>query len=183
MTELESLVKRCAKDDRKAQQEFFKIYYGKFMGVARRLSPNDDVAQDIIQEAFIKMFKNLHTLDTVNESIIFSWGKRIITNCVIDFYRREKRFMHDFDIGDIPSEWIEDEETTYLDFKNIEQHQIIEAIQSLSPQFKLVFNMYSIDGLTHDEIGETLGISVGTSKSNLSRARVRLRKKLEEYVN
>ena len=196
---LEDIVKGCIKNNRSDQEAFFNKFAGRFMAVAQRVSPNDNIANDILQDSFIKIFKKLSTLKTYDEPAIYSWGKKLISNVAIDFYRKEKRYSKDFeqlddevniknlsiydkdDIGSVNEYgcWNDDgDESTYLEAKNISPDMIIKSIQKLSPQYKLVFNMFVMDGLTHDEIAETLNITTGTSKSNLSKAKERLREDL-----
>jgi RNA polymerase sigma-70 factor (ECF subfamily) len=197
MINLETTIRGCIKKDRKAQEEFFKYFYGRLMSVSCRVSPNDNIANDILQDSFLKILDKLHMLDNFNEAVVYSWCKRIVTNTAIDFYRSEKPFMNHMEILDIPEDWVD----RSLDWKiqpekftgerygggkygNIEPETALKAIQNLSPQYKLVFNMYIFDGYSHEDIAKELNISVNTSKANLSKAKANLRNiltpKLEE---
>jgi RNA polymerase sigma factor (sigma-70 family) len=207
MIDLESIVVGCANNDREAQELFFKHFYGRLLTVSRRMGPNDMVADDILQDSFIKIFDKIHVLDNFDELLVFSWCKRIVTNTAIDFFRAEKKRYKEihsdlfrisdehFDekrislknSADVPDRWVDDSvDLTSLPEKFCNEHVwtspysgidpaiTIQAIQSLSPQYQLVFNLYVLDGYTHEEIANKLNISVGSSKSNLSKARANL---------
>ncbi len=183
MINLTEIINGCIKNNRDCQKKFYKEFAPKLMGVSIRMSPDDDTAKDLLQESFLKMFDKLHTLDCHEPAVVYTWCKRIVTNTVIDYIRKNRNIyvidtfeqtLEDSDVG------VEDGiEYGYLDSKNISPSQLVNAIKTLSPQYKLVFNLYVMEGLTHKEIGETLKISEGTSKSNLSKARENLRKELE----
>jgi RNA polymerase sigma factor (sigma-70 family) len=179
MTELSELIDRCIKNDRVAQEKFFKMYYPRLMVISMRMSPDDDTAQDLLQESFIKIFNKLHTIKNRGPAIVYSWCRRIVNNTVINYIRKNKNTS----VVDTLEKTLEsvDEgiEYGYLDRKGIEPHMLISAMQKLSPQYRLVFNLYVIDGLTHKEIGDRLGINEGTSKSNLFKARKNVKRELE----
>ena len=176
--EIKQIIEGCVKNNLKSQEAFFKMYYGRLMGVSLRMSPNREIAEDLLQEAFIKIFKGLNTLDNHNPAVIYSWCKRILTNTIIDYYRKNKTFESSFDDNfDTPIE--EESDMNYLESKNIDVDVLISSLQNLSPQYNLVFNLYVVEGYSHKEISEKLQISVGASKSNLSRAKYNLRKELE----
>lgn len=183
MKTLEIIAKGCAKNNRGCQEELYKYLYPRLMVVSLRMSPDSDTAKDLLQESFIKIFDKIDTLDNYDEAVVYTWCKRVVTNTVIDYIRKNRRVyvsdtfeetLSDSDVG--VEEGIE---YGYLDSKNIEPQQLMDAIQTLSPQYKLVFNLYVMEGLTHKEIGKILEISEGTSKSNLSKARENVRKELE----
>jgi RNA polymerase sigma-70 factor (ECF subfamily) len=183
MTKLSKLIDGCIKNDRASQEEFFKSYYPRLMVVSLRMSPDDDTAKDLLQDAFLKIFDKLHTLDNRLPAVVYSWCCRIVSNTVIDYIRKNKNTYSVDTLEETLEETLEsaDEgiEYGYLDSKGIEPHMLISAMQNLSPQYRLVFNLYVIDGLTHKAIGERLGISEGTSKSNLFKARKNVKKELE----
>jgi len=175
--EINEVIEGCIKNKRKYQEVFYKMFYGKLMGVSLRMSPNEELAKDFLQESFIKIFNKLHMLDKHEPQIVYSWCKRILTNTIIDHYRKNKHFELSFDDNfDTP---IEDVDDNYLESKNIDVNLLIRAIQKLSPQYNIVFNLYIMEGYSHQEISNELQISIGTSKSNLSKAKANLRKELE----
>jgi len=188
---LEEIIKGCINHNSKDQEAFFNKFAGRLMAVSQRVGPNDNVANDILQDGFIKIFRGISTLKIYDERAVYAWCKTVITNTAIDFYRKEKRYSYDFNMDDDNNhkEWTDNvggvnelgigvDEVTYLDGKNISADKIIRAIQNLTPSYKLVFNMIVMDGLSHEEISDILNISAGTSKSNLSKAKERLRKEL-----
>jgi len=175
--EFKKIIEGCIKNNIKSQEEFFKLHYGKLMVVSLRMSPNREIAEDLLQESFVKIFKNLYRLDNHNPAVVYSWSKRIVTNTILDYHRRNKSFELSFDDNfDVSID--EESDTDYLESKNVDGEMLISAIQKLSPQYNIVFNLYVVDGYTHQEISDELQISIGTSKSNLSKAKANLRKEL-----
>lgn len=141
-------------------------------GIALRYSKSNDQAEDIVQESFIKVFNKLHTFK--NHSDLGGWIRMVTVNTALAFlrkknlilYNNEARFEH------------QQESITYLD--ELELEDLFIKIRALSPGFQTVFNLYAIEGYTHKEVGEMLGISEGTSKSQYSRAKAELRKMIKE---
>ena len=177
--ELKEIVDGCIRGKRKYQKRLFERYYGKMMTVCYRYAKDQDEAQDIVQNGFIKVFKKL---DVYNfEGSLEGWIRRIMVNTAIDQIRKNKR--DPFLIEDeqrvqdaeeeIPFSVEEDEFYTKL-----KAETAIQAISELSPAYRMVFNMYVIEGFTHKEIADYLDISEGTSKSNLAKAKQKLRKQL-----
>jgi len=171
------LIEGCAKNDRICQQQIFKLYYGKMMAICLRYGKNSEDAKDILQDGFIKMFKNIHSYG--GNGSFEGWVRRIITNSAIDAVRRYKsdkmvvdsEIVNNLEAADEP----EDDEMVV---KGVSPQMIVEEIKNLSPQYRLVFNMYIMEGLTHREIANELGISEGTSKSNLAKAKKKVRQSL-----
>lgn len=173
---LNALVKECLKGNRKAQKEIYQLYYGKMMGVCYRYTHNKDNAKDLLQDGFIKVFSNLSNY-TFSGSFE-GWIRRIMVNTAIDFYRKNKDIY-----------FISDEDNYILDNNNAESADsiynsfgvevIMEAIQELTPAYKMVFNLYVLEGYSHKEIAKELNINEGTSKSNLAKAKRNLRNLLE----
>jgi len=169
---LNDIVKRCVKGDRKAQQELYKKFYGKMMGICYRYSNNSEDAKDVLQEGFIKVFGNLKKYNYTGS--LEGWIRRIIVNTAIDHYRKHKdvHFVDDEEGFILENSKIESADSIYSQFG---EEVIMEAIQALSPGYKTVFNLNVIDGFQHKEIAKQLGISEGTSKSNLAKAKKNLR--------
>jgi RNA polymerase sigma-70 factor (ECF subfamily) len=146
------------------------------MPICLRYGSDYDEAQDILQEGFIKLFKSLEKYEF--KGSFEGWVKRIFVNNSIDYIRKKKQYSISLDetneylIADNVEE-IEDN-----DFVKIKAQEILLALQKLSPVYRMTFNMYVLEGMTHKEIAQRLGISEGTSKSNLSRAR----KKIKEIL-
>ncbi len=178
--ELESLVDGCRKGDRKRQQQVYERYYGKMMGLCMRYARDHAEAQDLLQEGFIKVFTKIEKYN--RQGSFEGWIRRIIVNNAIDSFRRKKNdfVLTDSDyVLDLHHEPPEDEDTESR-YGNIKADDIVAAIQKLSPAYRNVFNLYVVENYSHKEISEMLGISVGTSKSNLAKAKRNLRKILEK---
>lgn len=149
------------------------------MKICYRYTDKMHEAEEIMNEAFIKLFKNLHQFDEHRqEDTLLSlkgWFKRILVNTCIDQYRKKQSAIQGHTLTN-ESEKIADIGENGLDV--LSYKEIIEAIRLLSPSYRTVFNLFVIEGLSHEEISKKLGISVGASKSNLSKARDNLRKLL-----
>ena len=166
--ELQQLLEACKNDDRIAQKKLYKHYYAYGMSIALRYSKNKEEAQEIFNDSFMKVFTRLDRY-TLNLSFP-GWVRRIIINSAIDYYRHFKKHAHHLEV--IPNTIeVASEALLKCDAKELEY-----LVQMLSPNYRLVFNLYAIEGYTHKEISQLLGISEGTSKSNLSRARAKLKK-------
>ena len=174
---LDDIVKKCVKGDRKAQEELYKCFYSTMMGVCYRYSNNAEDAKDLLQDGFVKVFNNLKKYN-FNGSLE-GWIRRIMVNTAIDHFRKNKNvFMIDDEDGFVlENSKVESANTIYSQF-GVED--IMEAIQALTPAYKAVFNLNVIEGFPHKEIAEKLNISEGTSKSNLAKAKMKLRTLLEQ---
>jgi len=171
---LQELIKKCKQQSPKAQEALYKLYSGVLFGICLKYSPNRAEAEDNLQDAFITIFKRIEQYQ--GKGSFEGWIKRITVNTALQKYRKKKVF-------DISNEQqIEDvevdvqQQTIPLDF-------LLKIIQELPDRYRLVFNLYVLDGYSHKEIAKMLGISDGTSKSNLARARMILKKKVEAYNN
>ncbi|MEJ6735529.1 MAG: sigma-70 family RNA polymerase sigma factor [Flavobacteriales bacterium] len=174
---LNDIVKRCVKGDRKAQQELYKIFYGKMMGICYRYTNNSEDAKDILQDGFVKVYSNLKKYNFTGS--LEGWIRRIIVNTAIDHYRKRKNvyFVDDEEGFILENSKTESADSIYSQFG---EQVIIEAIQALSPAYKTVFNLNVMEGFQHKEIAEKLGITEGTSKSNLAKAKKNLRQLIIE---
>jgi len=177
---LEKLIKGCKKRDPECQKLLFKAFYGRMLGVCLRYCNRREDAQDVVQEGFIKLFDKI---DLFNEKGSFEgWTTRIFVNMSLDFLRRNKVQLVSIDSDGSKIELRNEEKISQNLFETVSQEKLIEAIQNLSPVYRTVLNLYVYEGYTHDEIAKELGISTGTSKSNLSKAKVNLRKILIKYI-
>jgi RNA polymerase sigma factor (sigma-70 family) len=159
------------------QEELYNRFSGKMYAVCLRYANNSDDAQDLLQEGFIKVFRNLHRFRA--EGSFEGWIRRVFVNSSIEHFR--KKSLQLSKVSDKEEDTIEDNDLTALD--NLAEKDIINLIQQLSPGYRTVFNLYVIEGFSHKEIGEKLGISEGTSKSQLARARSILQKKVSQYLS
>jgi len=182
---MDDVIKGCLNNNRRSQKALFDTYSGKLMAVSYRYMGNQEDANEVLQEGFIKIFNNL---TTYNFSIdIFYWMKRIIINLAIDKLRKQQR-----DRKIISSDQDDVFKTTDHDeiynFDSPQQQQIVaqiltQAVSQLSPAYRSVFNLYVVEDYTHAEIAEMLGVSEGTSKSNYFKAKAKLKKLLENKIN
>ncbi len=177
---LKTIISGCLQNDRRAQEELFKLYYGKMLSVCMRYRGDRDSAEEILQEGFIKIFDKLEAFDY--KGSFEGWMRRIMANTAIDSIRKSKK---DPLLSDNDEDFKMGSEDPVVDKEDIELTSIkaeiaMEAIHSLSPAYRAVFNLYVLEDYTHKEIAEILGISEGTSKSNLSKAKLNLQKILKE---
>jgi len=140
-----------------------------------RYAGNSDDAQDMLQDGFVKVFKNLEKFR--GEGSFEGWVRRIFVNTAIEHLRRKTQLVS---IGEKEERTIPQNEKTAID--SLAEKDILALIQQLSPGYRTVFNMYVIEGYTHKDIGEILGISEGTSKSQLARARVILQQMVIKHL-
>jgi RNA polymerase sigma-70 factor (ECF subfamily) len=160
---LEALIQGCKRKEANAQSELYKRYSGVLFGICLRYSPNRTEAEDNLQDAFITIFTKVEQFK--EKGSFEGWIKRVTVNTVLQKYRKKRVFeiKEESQIEDVGEEEVFDEGFP-LDF-------LLKIIQELPERYRLVFTMYVMDGYSHKEIAEMLGISDGTSKSNLARAR------------
>jgi RNA polymerase sigma-70 factor (ECF subfamily) len=172
---VEKVVKGCIKGDRKSQQLLYKSFYGKMLVVCMRYSRDHSEAQDLLHDGFIKVFSHLKTYEY--KGSLEGWVRRIIVNNAIDYIRNKKDFLVEYDDETqyeyVPDEYLDEKES--MDMQQLQAEEILALIQELSPAYQTVFNMYVMEDYSHQEIADILNISVGTSKSNLAKAKQRLK--------
>ncbi|HTN21897.1 MAG TPA: RNA polymerase sigma factor [Pelobium sp.] len=177
---LEDLVTGCQNGNRQSQELLYKTTSAKMLGICMRYAKDEFEAEDMMQTGFIKVFKKLS--DYRNEGSFEGWMRRIMVNTSIEFYRKNLRNLNVVAID----ETHEHQASVSFDMSSINVKDLMRLIQNLSNGYRLVFNMYAIEGYSHKEIAEKLGITEGASKSQLSRARAILKEqilKLEGYKN
>jgi len=172
--ELEEIVRGCKRQHRLSQQKVYEMYYGKMLPLCRRYAKNSDEAKDILQNGFIKVFEKIDKYD-FNGSF-GGWVRRLIVNTAIDHYRKHKKefLIDDNSRIEDSDKWYEEETTSK--YEGISSEDIKYAIDKLSPAYKMVFNLYILEGYSHQEIADELGVSLGTSKSNLAKAKANVKK-------
>jgi RNA polymerase sigma-70 factor (ECF subfamily) len=173
---LEKLIKQCCKGKYSAQEALYREFAPQMLGVCMRYSPNQADAEDTLQEAFLKIFDNIGSFKF--KGAFEGWMRRIMVNTALEKYRKNKstKIVEETDI------YIKEyEENDLNNDSEIPLSVLLEMIQDLPERYRMVFNLYALDGYSHNEIAEVMSISVGTSKSNLSRARVILQKKVKIY--
>ena len=169
---LEQLIERCKKNDAKAQSQIYKLYASKLFSLSLKYSRNYAEAEDNLQDAFVTIFKKIEQFK--GKGSLEGWMKRITVNTALQCYRS----VGVFDI--INEDQIEDVNIE-IDDDSISIEFLLQLIQGLPDRYRLVFNLYVLDDYSHKEIAEMLNISSGTSKSNLARARMILKDKIEQH--
>lgn len=165
---VEELIEKCLKNNREAQKELYNTYKDKLFVLCLKYCANREDAQDVLQDAFVEIFQNISNYQ--NKGSFEGWIKKIAINQSITKYKKSiKNVSMDTDF--------KEEVEIELDVLKITSEEILKAIQELPNQYRLVFNLYFLDELSHKEIAEMLHISEGTSKSNLHRAKQILQNK------
>jgi len=167
------LIDGCVKKDRKSQKELYKLYYGYALRICLRYAKNKDEAVEVVNDGFMKVFTHLSRYQ-VNQSFN-SWLSTIMINTAIDHYRKRIKQLEMEELNE--HHQVEDRENI---LSNINYEDLIKLVQKLSYAYRTVFNLFAIDGYTHEEISKLLHITVGSSKSNLFKARENLKKMLTE---
>lgn len=179
--EVQSLVSGCKKGDSNCQRKVYEKLYSQMLGVSLRYMGNMDDAKDILQEGFIKVFNNIHKYS--DEGSFVGWVRRIISNTALDALRKSTSSKVFTDSEKVENTQIENEEEfNWFEENQITPEKIHEEIRGLSPAYRTVFNMYIIEGYSHKEIAEQLNISEGSSKSNLFKAKARLKERLTAEI-
>ncbi|MDB5252315.1 MAG: polymerase sigma-70 factor [Flaviaesturariibacter sp.] len=158
------------------QQELYRRYASKMFGVCLRYAGNAEEAEDILQEGFIKVFRKIDSFR--REGSFEGWVRRIFVNTAIEHFRR-KTYLQP--VTEREEETIEGNYLSVLD--SLAEKDIIQLVQKLSPGYRTVFNMYVVEGYTHRQIADALGISEGTSKSQLSRAKTILQDLVRKHID
>ena len=168
---IDSLLDGCKKGDRKAQESLYKALASKMMGVCMRYAKDTFEAEDILQMGFVKVFQKV--TEFRSDGSFEGWIRRIMVNTAIETYRKNLRSLNVVDIDEVY-----DQPQSTFDMGKLELNDLMKLVQQLSNGYRIVFNMYVIEGYSHKEIAEELGISEGASKSQLSRARAILKDKI-----
>ena len=164
-----NLIKRCLDKDRSAQKELYDRYAAAMFAVAMRYAKSDQEAEDILQDAFIKVFHNLNRFE--GRASLGTWIKRIVINTALNS-ERGKLYMFPM----VPVEYVED--TPSFSLSSFEMETLIGFVRELPEGCQAIFNLFAIEGYSHKEISGMLSISVGTSKSQYARARKLLQEKV-----
>jgi RNA polymerase sigma factor (sigma-70 family) len=176
---LHSLIEKCKDNNRKAQSELYAMWFSTLMRIARKYKNNEDDAASIVNDSFFKVFTNINNYKP--EIPFEAWIKRITINTVIDDFRKNKKHKNLVKLDDYSS-------TDFLDFdvrideadKDLNVKDILGLIEKLDEEEKVVFNLFEIDGYSHNEIAKELEVSERTSKRYLASARVNLKKMITQ---
>ncbi len=173
-TELNDIIKGCVANKRKAQARLFELFSEEMFGVCMYYSKDYTEAEDTLHEGFMKVYKSIGQFKS--KGSFAGWVRRIMVNTALEKFRKKQQM---YALGD-EFENLEDIDNRNV-INDISAQDLIQLIRELSPKYKMVFNLYAIEGYSHKEIANMLGISEGTSKSNLARARYILQKKVKQY--
>jgi len=170
---LDQLIQKCKKNDTKAQIQIYKLFSGKLFALCLKYSRNHVEAEDNLQDAFVTIFEKISQYKHIGS--FEGWLKKIVVNTALQRYRK-KGVISLVNEDNIEGDTIETEDDDGIDIDFL-----LLCIQELPDRYRLVFNLYVLDGYSHKEIAKKLDISTGTTKSNLARARMILKNKIENY--
>jgi RNA polymerase sigma-70 factor (ECF subfamily) len=169
---IEDLVQGCKRGERQAQEGLYRQLVSTMMGICLRYAKDRDDAEDILQTGFIRVFQKIS--DFRMEGSFEGWVKRIMVNTALEHYRKNLRTLTSVSLDQVQ------EEVCFSDWNALEVEDLLNVIQSLPNGYRMVFNMYALEGYSHKEIAEELGITESGSKSQLSRARALLKEKIKQ---
>lgn len=172
--EIHQLVKGCLKNDRLSQKLLYKAFYGFAMGICLRYATNRYEASEIMNQGFFKVFKNIDKYDA--DKPLKAWVGRIMINTSVDYYRANLKISQTEELENAGHF----EDYNYAD-RNLSYNELLAMVSRLTPAYRTIFNLYAIEGYSHDEIADMLNISPGTSKSNLHKAREKLKVMVSVY--
>jgi RNA polymerase sigma factor (sigma-70 family) len=177
LAEIRDIIKGCLEGNRRDQELLYRRHAAKLYAVCLQYSGNDDEAKDILQEGFIKIFEKLDSYKF--EGSFEGWMRRITVNTALEKFRSRNNLYKVEDIDQISDT---ESEPDTEDYSGLEANDLLEIIRELPPKYRMVFNLYAIEGYSHKEISKLVNISEGTSKSNLSRARLILQRRVGSYT-
>ncbi|MDP4684848.1 MAG: sigma-70 family RNA polymerase sigma factor [Crocinitomicaceae bacterium] len=169
-----TLVIECVKGNPRAQRMLFDRFSSKMLGVCLRYAKDSEQADDILQDGFVKVFTKLK--DFKNAGSLEGWIRRVMVNTALDQIRKNGKTLGDVSVEDVQYK-IENNDHIA---ERLMAEDLLKLINSMPDGYKVVFNMFAIEGYTHNEIADTLGISESTSKSQYSRARAYLRERISD---
>jgi len=167
----QKLITGCIKGDINFQRQLFERFSGKMLVICLRYSKDEHEAKDIMMDGFLKVYDNIGKFR--QECPLEAWIYRIMVNTALKHYRRKNKIYPILDIEEANNQSVDEEV-----MPNYGYQELLEMIQTLPQRYSVVFNLYVVDGYSHKEIAEMLDIPEGTSKSNLSRARIMLQERI-----
>lgn len=168
---IEKLLHECKNNNTQAQEQLYKLLAPKLFAVSLKYSRSYEEAQDNLQESFLIIFDKLKQFK--NEGSFEGWAKRLVVNYVLQLYRKQGAFL------ELVTDKLPNVEEVEIDEESVSMEFLLKIIQELPDRYRLVFNLYVVDGYSHKEIAEMLEITDGTSKSNLARAKMILKEKIQ----
>lgn len=169
-----ALVEACMKGSPKAQKTLFEKFAPRMFSVCLRYMKDRDKAQDVLQDGMVKVFNNLSNFK--NEGVFEAWIRRIIVNCCLDQLRKDSKFINDVSVDDYAYKL---DKSDFI-VESMIAEELMKLVQSMPSGYRVVFNMYAIEGYSHQEIADHLGVTESTSKSQYLRARAYLRDRLDK---
>ncbi|MCR9064130.1 MAG: sigma-70 family RNA polymerase sigma factor [Cytophagales bacterium] len=172
---LEEILDGCLKNKPSAQKKLYERFYGFGKSVAMRYASNQEEVTEMVNDGFLKIFSKLSMYD--REQSFEAWFKTVMVRTCIDYYRKNHSRVSMVDVNEIH----------YLAYddnllERLSAEEIVDLVQHLPPAYRAVFSLYVVDGYSHAEIAKMLGINEGTSRSNLSKARVKMQEMIKLYV-
>jgi RNA polymerase sigma factor (sigma-70 family) len=177
LSEIKKIINGCLAGSRRDQELLYRRHAAKLYAVCLQYSGNDEEARDTLQEGFIKIFENLDRYK--HEGSFEGWMRKITVNTALEKFRSRHNLYRVDDIDNIQEQ---ESEPDNNDYAGLEANDLLDIIRELPPKYRMVFNLYAIEGYSHKEIGQMLNITEGTSKSNLSRARNILQRRVGSYT-
>lgn len=171
LEDLKKIISDCAAGKVRAQEQLYRMFAPKMYGVCLRYSRDNTEAEDNLQEGFIKVFSSIKSFR--HEGSFEGWMRRIMVNVSLEKFRKQQML---FPVEDVTV--FEGEQASDNLMAEISARELMELIRELPPRYQMVFNLYVIEGMNHEEISREMNISIGTSKSNLARAREILKGKV-----
>ena len=171
-----SIIAAARKGKTEAQRAIYSQFYGYGMSISVRYAENSEEAEEILNDTFMKVFKNLGNYNP-NHSFK-SWFRRILINTAIDYHRKYQKYRHTLGISHAYSVSVDTDIMA-----NMSAKEILALVQQLAPSYRTVFNMYVMEGYKHKEIGQRLGITEATSRATLASARYKLQKMILDNSN
>ncbi|WP_201747984.1 RNA polymerase sigma factor [Chitinophaga vietnamensis] len=171
LNDINQLIAGCRKKQRGSQETLYRIFFGYAMSICLRYVQQKEEAVEIMNDGFLKIFQHIHSFDTSRP--FKSWLAKIMVNTAIDYLRSKKKVQFADDIDHVHEIAVDEHIVEKLSYD-----ELLQLVQTLPPAYRTVFNLYVMEGFQHHEIAQTLGISEGTSKSNLFKAKKILKEKI-----
>lgn len=179
-TSLEHIIEGCIRAKRESQKSFYQKYYGFSINICMRYCQIQEDAVEVMNDGFLKVFRQLHLFTPKHQDLeasLMAWMKSIFIHTAIDRYRKNNR---SHPLQEIRDDHDQEPASSEDAMDRMTYKEIIQLVQQLSPTYRTIFNLYVIDGFKHEEIARQLNISVGASKSSLSKARANIQKMIRE---
>ncbi|HNS16277.1 MAG TPA: sigma-70 family RNA polymerase sigma factor [Bacteroidales bacterium] len=171
---LEEIINGCKAGNVKDQERLFNLYSETMFGVCLYYSRDTSEAEDLLHDGFLKIFQHIHTFRY--QGSFEGWMRRIMVNTSLERFRKERHLYSLSDVENTLEDVMEENIIGQISTKDL-----VKLIQDLSPRYRMVFNLYAVEGYSHKEISRMMGITEGTSKSNLARARAILQRNVKHF--